>query len=62
MSGRYKPSVAQLDDVAHALALGHEIRTGGRGILEAVLADADIAAHAAGEVDQHVNLALADAL
>src|SRR5438874_461220 len=60
--GAVQSLAAQFDDVPHALLLAHEVGTGGGGVLEAAPADTDIAPHAAGEVDEHVDLALADAL
>src|SRR5579863_2849523 len=51
---------AQLDDVPHALFLGDEVGAGGGRVGEAALADADVTAHAAGEVDQNVHLAVTD--
>jgi hypothetical protein len=54
--------VAQIDDVAHAILLGHEVAAGCRRVLQAMIADDDVAAHAAGEVDDDVDLALTDSL
>ena len=60
--GAVESLLAQLDDVAHALLLADEVGARGGSILEPVLADADVAAHAAGEVDDDIDAAFADAL
>ena len=48
--------------MAHALFLADEVRTGRRRIGQSLVTDADVAAHAAGQIDDDVDLALADAL
>src|ERR1700734_1248375 len=54
--------VAQVDDVAHAVFLADEVAAGARRVLQAMIPHHDIAAHAAGEVHDHIDLALANAL
>src|SRR5581483_7833875 len=60
--GTVEPLVAQVDYMAHAVFLTAEVGSFGRRVLQSVVTDADIAAHAAGEVDDDVDLAFADAL
>src|SRR5882762_1671068 len=60
--GTIRAFVAEIDDVAHPILLGHEVAAGSRRVLQTMIADDDVAAHAAGEVDDDVDLALADAL
>src|ERR1700733_507654 len=63
--GNFRPVeafAAQLDDVSHALFLAAEVTTRRRRVLQPALADADITAHAAGQIDNHIHLALAYAL
>ena len=55
-----EPFLAELDDVAHPLFLADEVGARSRGILEPVLADANVAAHAAREIDEDIDAAFAD--
>src|SRR5277367_4982997 len=57
-----KAFMAQVDDMAHAVFLADEIAAGARRILQPVIAHHDVAAHAAGEIHEHIDFALADAL
>ena len=54
--------LAQVDHVAHAIFLRDEVGAGRRSVGHAMVADVDVATHAAGQVDEDVHLALADAL
>src|SRR6185437_2623483 len=60
--GAVEPFVAEVDDMPHAIFLAAEVRAGCGRIFQPVVADTDIATHSAGEVDDHVDLAFADAL
>ena len=48
--------------MTHAFFLGAEVAARRRRIFEAVVADDDVAAHAAGQVDDDIDLAFTDAL
>src|SRR6185437_15961733 len=54
--------VRQIDDMPNPVFLAAEVRAGRRRILQAVVANTNVATHAAGEVDDHIDPALADAL
>src|SRR5579862_8751231 len=60
--GAIQPLAAQFDHVAHALLLADEVAAGRGSVGQPLRADADVAAHAAGQIDDDVDLALADAL
>jgi hypothetical protein len=60
--GLVQAFLREIDDVPHAVFLGAEIAPGRGRVLEPVLADNDVASHAAGEIHDHIDLALADAL
>src|SRR5690242_5295288 len=60
--GAIEALLAQLDDMAHSLLLADEVRARRGSILESPLAYADVASHAARQIDDDVDAAFADAL
>src|SRR5690348_8889142 len=60
--GPVEPFVAEVDDMPHAIFLTAEVRAGCGRVFQSVVADADVTTHSAGEVDDDVDLAFADAL
>src|ERR1700722_8818251 len=60
--GALETLVAKVDHVPHAVFLTAKICSFGGRVLQTIVADADVAAHTAREVDDDVDLALADTL
>jgi hypothetical protein len=60
--GPVQTLMAEVDDVAHPILLADEIAARSGRVLEPMISDDDVAAHAARKVHDHIDLALPDAL